>query len=132
MTAEAHHKHELTVFYDAECSVCRHLCGLIKRRDVRGSIAFVSLRDPEIDANHPHLRGRDLQGDVHALTSEGRVVVGADAAYEVLRLLPRWRWWAWLYRLPFAHRLGVAVYRHLALNRHRWGLVWPDGPQVMD
>lgn len=132
MTSEFHPQHALTVFYDAECSVCRHLCGMIKRRDSRGRIAFVSLRAPEIETGYPHLRGRNLQGDVHALLPEGRVAVGADAVHEALRLLPRWRWWAWVYRLPFAHGLCVAAYRHLALNRHRWGLAWPDGPQVME
>ncbi len=48
---------------------------------------------------------------------DGRVLAGADAAPEILRLLPRWRWLAGLFRVPGVRPVAWRVYRWIARQR---------------
>src|SRR5262249_47040387 len=52
---------------------------------------------------------------------DGRVLAGGDAAIELLRLLPGWRWTASILSLPGARSLTRAAYRAVARHRHRLG-----------
>ena len=50
---------------------------------------------------------------------DGRVLAGADAAPEILRRIPRWRWVATLFSLPAARPIARRVYAWIARNRMR-------------
>ena len=50
---------------------------------------------------------------------DGRVLAGADAAPEILRRIPRWRWIASFFALPGARPVARRVYGWIARNRMR-------------
>ena len=52
---------------------------------------------------------------------DGRVLAGADAAPEILRRIPRWRWIAALFALPGARGFARQMYAWIARNRMRLG-----------
>lgn len=51
----------------------------------------------------------------------GRVYEGAEAAREILRLLPRGRPLWWIFKVPGAPFVSERVYRWVAKRRHRFG-----------
>jgi predicted DCC family thiol-disulfide oxidoreductase YuxK len=54
---------------------------------------------------------------MHLVFPDGRVFAGADAAPELLRLLPGKRWLAWWFRLPGAMPVARHVYAWIAARR---------------
>ena len=58
---------------------------------------------------------------MHLVAPSGTVWRGAEAAREVLRLLPAVRPLVWLFRAPGAMFVAETVYRWIARRRHRFG-----------
>lgn len=58
---------------------------------------------------------------MHLVSPRGTVSQGAEAARELLRLLPRTRRFVWLFQLPGAMTVAERVYRWMARRRHRFG-----------
>jgi predicted DCC family thiol-disulfide oxidoreductase YuxK len=55
---------------------------------------------------------------MHLIAPDGRIWRGATAAREVLALLPRWRWAAYLMRVPGVLAVAERVYDWIARRRH--------------
>lgn len=107
-----------TLLYDGECGFCRSWVERIRRRDGRHRIALVPFQ--EIDPTSYGLRRSDLEAAMHLVAPDGRAWRGADAAREVLALLPGWRWAALLLRVPGALPIARRVYDWIARRRHRF------------
>jgi len=109
------------VVYDGSCAFCRAGIERIRRRDRFGAFEFIPAQDPHLHERFPALLQSGLEAGMRLVLPDGTVRVGADAVHGIARRLPRWRWVAWLYRLPgirFAVRMG---YRWVAARRMRLG-----------
>jgi len=51
----------------------------------------------------------------------GRTWEGVGAVEALVRLLPGWRWAAWLFRIPAARPLARLAYRWIARERYLLG-----------
>jgi len=80
-----------------------------------------------VEQRFPKLAEGDFNTGMRLVTSEGRIYVGADAAYQVLRRLGGWRWIAWIYRVPIIHAVTRAAYAWIASHRHALGGDCEDG-----
>ncbi len=58
-----------------------------------------------------------LAAAMHLIRPDGRVFAGADAAPELLRLLPGKRWLAWAFRIPGVLPVARRVYAWVARQR---------------
>jgi predicted DCC family thiol-disulfide oxidoreductase YuxK len=58
---------------------------------------------------------------MHLVSPRGTVWQGAEAARELLRLLPRTRRFVWLFQVPGLMAVAERVYRWIARRRHRFG-----------
>ena len=58
---------------------------------------------------------------MHLAMPDGRVLAGGRAVPEILRLLPRGRWVAWVFRLPGVAWVTDRVYAWVAARRHTLG-----------
>jgi predicted DCC family thiol-disulfide oxidoreductase YuxK len=67
----------------------------------------------------PFIEPEALDRAIHLVLPDGRVLVGADAVFAVLRQLPRWRWLAGMVRIPGVGLLADRLYRWIAARRHR-------------
>lgn len=91
----------LLLAYDPACTLCCRMALWLARRDRRGLLHLVSLRDPDLMALGPELAGRPLEREIHGLDLGTRQVwAGADLLRPIARRLPAWRWAAPLLAIP--------------------------------
>ena len=108
-----------TLIYDGDCEFCRRQVKFIGRRDKHGRIEAVPFQDAELDGLGVSRGGAEEA--MHLVSPSGEVYRGAEAAREVLRLLPGLAPAAWLFRTPGAMFVAERVYRWVARRRHRFG-----------
>lgn len=105
-----------TLVYDGECGLCRQCVELVRRWDREHRLAALPFQDQarvvEFGVPLPALAGA-----MHLLLPDGAVFVGADAAPQLLRLLPGKRWLASLFAIPGARPAARRVYAWIAVRR---------------
>ncbi|RIK66707.1 MAG: DUF393 domain-containing protein [Planctomycetota bacterium] len=109
------------MIYDGACGFCRARAADILRRDRNHCLRFATWQDADLAGRFPAAADLPRNEGLGFVRADGRVVIGADAVYEVYRRLPGWRWLAWLYRVPGLNTLCRRMYRWFAANRHRLG-----------
>lgn len=58
---------------------------------------------------------------MHLAMPDGRVLAGGRAVSEIFRLLPGWRWLAWVFWVPGVAWVTDRVYAWVAARRHTLG-----------
>ena len=110
--------------YDAECSTCRaSALWLLRRAEAGGArdLEILPFRSPVRLRRFPSVTEDACARAMQLILPDGRVLSGADAAPEILRRVPRWRWVAGLLDLPAAR--GVS--RWIADRRMKIGCARP-------
>ena len=91
----------LLLAYDPACTLCCRMALWLARRDRRGLLHIVSLRDSDLLTLAPELAGRPLEKEIHGLDLGTREVrAGADLLRPVARRLPGWEWLSPLLGIP--------------------------------
>ena len=110
-----------TVLYDGHCRFCRSQIGILRRLDLTGRLAFISLHDPSVARDFPEILPEDLENQMYVVDPRGLARGGADAVRYLSRqlallwplalvlhlpgTLPLWRW---LYAVVARNRLRIA------------------------
>jgi predicted DCC family thiol-disulfide oxidoreductase YuxK len=109
-------RYPLTVFFDGACPLCHAEMHLLRRRDVGGRLRFVDVAAPGFvppaGAALPA-----MLAEIHALTADGRWLVGVDTLRATSAAVGRHRLAA-LLSLPGTHALWRRAYRGFARRRH--------------
>jgi predicted DCC family thiol-disulfide oxidoreductase YuxK len=105
-----------TLLYDGECGLCSEAVALLRRWDREHMLRFVPFQDEAAVARFG-IALPALAAAMHLVFPDGRVFAGADAAPELLRLLPGKRWLAWWFWLPGAMPVARRVYAWIAERR---------------
>jgi predicted DCC family thiol-disulfide oxidoreductase YuxK len=110
----------LLLAYDPACLRCCRLALWLARRDRRGLLLILTLRDPDLLALAPELAGRPLEKEIHGLDlGDRKVRAGADLLGPVARRLPGWRWLSPLLALPGLPALVNGIFLRWAAWRFR-------------
>ena len=107
-----------TLIYDGECGFCLQAVDLVRRWDREQRIALIPFQDQaRVTAFAIPLPA--LAAAMHLVLPppDGRVLAGADAATELLKLLPHGRWLAWPFRLPGVLPIARRLYAWIARRR---------------
>jgi len=105
-----------TVVYDGECGICQQSVDLLKRWDREQVLRYVPFQDEAAVAGF-RIALPALAAAMHLVLPDGRVFAGADAAPELLRLLPGKRWLGVWFRIPGVMPLARRVYAWIAARR---------------
>jgi predicted DCC family thiol-disulfide oxidoreductase YuxK len=105
-----------TVIYDGECGICQQSVDLLKRWDREQVLRYVPFQDEAAVARF-RIALPALAAAMHLVFPDGRVFPGADAAPELLRLLPGKRWLAAWFHIPGVMPLARRVYAWIAARR---------------
>ena len=108
-----------TLIYDGDCGFCRRSVDLLQRWDREQRIALVPFQDQARVAGFG-ISLPALAAAMHLILPppDGRVLAGADAIPELLRLLPGKRWLAWGFRVPGVLPVARRLYAWIARRRH--------------
>jgi predicted DCC family thiol-disulfide oxidoreductase YuxK len=112
----------VVLIYDGECSMCRASALWLMRRALAGgarNLEILPCRSPVRRERYPFIADETCMVAMQLVLPDGRVLAGADAAPEILRRIPRWRWLAALFALPGARPVARRVYAWIARNRMR-------------
>ncbi len=107
---------DLTVFFNGACPICRREIAHY-RRLAKQNAAPLAWCDLANDATA--LAARGVGGDeavrrLHAIDSDGRLLVGLDAFTAIWERLPRWAWLASALRWRPARWLMAQLYERVA------------------
>lgn len=110
------------LIYDGDCSMCRGSALWLMRRALAGGakdLEILPCRSSVRRERFPSISDDTCMAAMQLVLPDGRVLAGADAAPEILRRIPRWRWVAALFSLPTARPIARRVYGWIAANRMR-------------
>lgn len=110
-----------TLVYDGLCRICNPLADLVRRWDQRRRIEVVPSQATGVMARFPWIPPQAFAQALQLVGPGGRTWQGAAAVEELLTVLPRGRWIAWIFHVPFVRTLADRVYRWVARNRYRMG-----------
>lgn len=111
-----------TVVYDGHCNVCKRLVAGLTRWDRDGKIEVVPAQAPGVQARFHWISGRAFTEAMQVVrASDGKTWQGAAAIEQLLDVLPRGRWIAWVFSVPLVRGLAESLYRWFARNRYHMG-----------
>lgn len=105
-----------TLIFDGECGFCRQCVDRVTAWDRDRRLEYVPFQDQARVARFG-ITLPALAAAMHLVLPDGRVFAGADAAPQVLRLLPGKRWLAGLFALPGVLPMARRVYAWIAVRR---------------
>jgi acetyl esterase len=105
-----------TLIYDGECGFCMRSMELLRRWDREHRLRYVPFQDEAAVARFG-VALPALAAAMHLVLPDGRVYAGADAAPEILKLLPGKRWLAVLFAVPGIMPIARRVYAWIARRR---------------
>ena len=106
-----------TLIYDGECGFCRQAVALVSKWDRERRVTLIPFQEQaRVAAFRIPLPA--LAAAMHLVLADGRVVAGADAAPDLLRLLPGKRWLASVFTLPGVLPVARRMYAWVARQRH--------------
>jgi len=110
-----------TLVYDGNCQVCNRFVAKLRRWDRAQEIDLVPSQAPGVMARFFWIPPSALADAMQLVREDGTTWQGAAALEELLGVLPRGRWIAWIFTIPFARAIADKLYRWFARNRYRMG-----------
>ena len=113
--------HPWTLVYDGTCRMCTRLSNALRTWDRGREIEVVPSQAAGVMARFPWIPARAFSEAIQLVGPDGETWQGAAAVEQLLNILPRGRWIAWVFRIPFMRSLADRLYRWVARNRYRLG-----------
>jgi predicted DCC family thiol-disulfide oxidoreductase YuxK len=110
-----------TLVYDGDCRVCTRSVNVLRKLDLRDAIEIVPSQDPGVAARFSWIPPAAFAEAIQLVGPHGERWEGAAAVEQLLGVLPRGQWLAWIYKIPFARIVADKLYRWFARNRYRLG-----------
>lgn len=110
-----------TLVFDGACRMCIRLSSVLRSWDSRRQIEVTASQSPGVMARFPWIPARAYTEAIQLVGPHGETWQGAEAIEQLLGVLPRGRWIAWIFDVPLVRALADRVYRWIARNRYRLG-----------
>ena len=89
--------------------------------DKRQEIEIVPSHATGVMARFPWIPSAAFAEAIQLIGPGGQTWQGAAAIEQLLGVLPRGRWIAWMYGIPLVRTIADKLYRWFARNRYRFG-----------
>jgi predicted DCC family thiol-disulfide oxidoreductase YuxK len=110
-----------TLVYDGMCRMCTKLSTLLIKWDSPHRIEVVPSQATGVMARFPWIPAKAYSEGIQLVGPGGETWQGSAAVEQLLTILPRGKWIAWVFKLPMVRTLADKVYRWVARNRYRMG-----------
>jgi predicted DCC family thiol-disulfide oxidoreductase YuxK len=117
---EAGRPRSYTVVYDGNCRVCTSTVRTLTAWDARRQLEMIPSQSPSVAVRFPWIPPSAYAESMQLIDADGRTWQGAAAIEQLLRVLPRGRFVAWLFHIPLVGRIADRAYRWFARNRYRF------------
>jgi predicted DCC family thiol-disulfide oxidoreductase YuxK len=113
------HPGRIGVIYDGECRFCRRGVEQLAKLDWSHRLAFISLHDPLVARQWPHLSHDELMEQMYVVTPSGDCLGGARGIRYLSRKLVALWWLAPWMNVPGTLPIWQFLYRIVARMRYR-------------
>ncbi len=110
-----------TCVFDGTCKVCTRLARALRAWDGGEQIEVVASQAPGVMARFPWIPPRAYAESLQLIGPAGRTWQGAAAIEQLLNVLPKGRFGALVFRIPFASAVADRFYKWFARNRYQLG-----------
>ena len=110
-----------TVVFDGDCRVCTKSVNVLRTWDRDTLLEIVSSHEPGVAARFPWIPASAYVESLQLIAADGTTWQGAAAIERLLTVLPRGRWIAWIFRIPYVRTISDRFYRWFARNRYKMG-----------
>jgi predicted DCC family thiol-disulfide oxidoreductase YuxK len=110
-----------TLVFDGTCRMCTRLANVLRRWDRHRTIEVVASQTSGVEARFPWIPPLAYSQAIQLVGAGGQTWQGAAAVEELLGILPRGKWIAWIFHVPFVRVLADKLYRWIARNRYHLG-----------
>jgi predicted DCC family thiol-disulfide oxidoreductase YuxK len=110
-----------TVVFDGDCKVCTKTTNMLRKWDRTNQLEIVPSQQPGVEARFPWIPASAYVEALQLIAADGTTWQGAAAIEQLLNVLPRGRWFAWVFRIPFVRTLADRFYKWFARNRYKMG-----------
>jgi predicted DCC family thiol-disulfide oxidoreductase YuxK len=110
------------VLYNGACPICRREIDHYRRLDDdhASALDFADISEPSPDMTALALDGDQARRRLHVLDADGHLLVGVPAFAAIWDRLPRYRWLAYISRLPILRWLLPWIYEPIAFGLYHW------------
>ena len=109
-----------TLIYDGECGYCSRTVEKVRKYDTDHRIEYSPYQSIPVGEYTAADRARFREA-VHFVDRDGVISWGGYILPHVMEYLPRWRKWAWFFRLNGVLWFAARIYTHTARKRHLLG-----------
>ena len=106
------------LIYDGECSLCRSAKDWIEKSAITGQVEFLPCQSEDRKRRFPDIKEEICLQAMHVILPDGRILSGDEGFRDVLRYTRRWKWLAYLFRVPGIRFLSPRIYAWVSRNRH--------------
>jgi predicted DCC family thiol-disulfide oxidoreductase YuxK len=110
-----------TLVYDGDCRVCTRSVNIVRKWDTRREIEIKAYQEAGVTARFPWIPATAFAEAIQLIGPRGVTWQGAAAVERLLDVVPRGRWIAWIFKIPFVRTAAEKFYRWFARNRYRFG-----------
>jgi predicted DCC family thiol-disulfide oxidoreductase YuxK len=107
------------LIYDKDCPICRKAAHWVERNKRGDVLELLPCQAEAVRDRFPFMKESVCMKGMQLILPDGRVLPGEKALPEIINMLRRYRWVAWLFRLPGSGILSHAFYRWFAERRYR-------------
>lgn len=111
------------VLYDGHCRFCIGQVRNMRRADLTGRLAFLSLHDIRVGERYPDLSHEQLMAQMYVIDRHGRRHGGPSALRYLTRRLPLLWPLAPLLHIPFSLPIWNWLYQQIARRRYWFGRI---------
>lgn len=112
---------QYTVVFDGDCRVCTRLSNVLRQWDGERALEVTSSQQRGVMARFPWIPPRAYAEALQLVAADGTTWQGSAAVEQLLHVLPRGRFVAWIFKVPYVRVLADRFYRWFARNRYRLG-----------
>jgi predicted DCC family thiol-disulfide oxidoreductase YuxK len=106
------------LIYDEGCGLCQRSVAWARRAAMPNRLEFVACRSEERVRRFPQFSEDACMAAMVLALPDGRVLAGADAIPDLLRVMKGWRWLSYVFAAPGMRLVSRPVYGWLAKNRY--------------
>ena len=107
-----------TILYNGACPICRREIEHYQHLDRDGddTLAFADISEPDPMLARLSLTQDAAKRRLHVVDVNGRLLAGIPAFAAIWDRLPRYRWLAWISRLPLVRSVLPYIYEAIAFG----------------